>query len=298
MAKLVQENSNKQYVQDFLRGHLLNFLGQYEKLIQSNKFSYADVWKLKKNYLVDLYKVVNKGLRDEVPYAMYCEGEGWKIVYDGESVSGLRGKGFQWIYYIISNPENKVHYRALHELSEDNKSPNEENEEKAFGEGEFEGAIKADQLSVSDASVLVNKSEVQKEELQTYSNLYEKLYLEKEEAVSKGEVTKVDRKLHEINGVLKYLDDKNIEYECDGSKLKFISKGTTETKKVTEKQDHTGTKYKIINDKIKKNYRDALTKLKGIRKAKALHAHLLNSIRKEDGAFIYEPLEDIVWHLD
>ena len=301
MAKLVQENSNKQYVQDFLKNRLISFLSQYEELIQSNQFSYADVWKLKNNYLVDLYKIVNKGLRDDVPYAMYREGEGWKIVYNGESVSGLRGKGFQWIYYIISNPKNKVYYRDLHEWAEGNKN---QNEEEAFDEDELEGVLKADQLSVSDDSVLVNKNAVQKENLQTYSNLYEKLYLEKEQAVSEGKSVKVERKVNEISLFLTHLKENNIDYECDGPKLKFTSKPTpetknfTEAKKTIEKKDHTGTKYKIINDKIKKNYRDALTKLKGIRNAKALHAHLLSSIRKEGGAFIYEPTEDIVWHIN
>ncbi|WP_035242051.1 hypothetical protein [Desulfobacter vibrioformis] len=113
MAKLVQENSTKQYTQEFLRENLVDFLEEYEKLIQSNQFCYADVWKLKNNYLVDLYKIVNKGLRDHVPYAMYREGEGWKIVYGGKSVGGLRGKGFLWIYQVISRPDTQVFYRML-----------------------------------------------------------------------------------------------------------------------------------------------------------------------------------------
>ncbi len=297
MAKRVQENSFKQYTQEFLRENVVAFLEEYENLIQSYQFSYADVWKLKNNYLVDLYKIVNKGLRDEVPYAMYREGEGWKIVYDGESVSGLRGKGFEWIYNIISNPGNKVYYRALHELSEGNKNQNEA-EEDTFGEDALEGAIEADDLSVSDELPLVDKNEAEIIDQKTYQKAYKKLFLEKEEAEAKGNPAKVGRKADEISIFLKHLDDNNIEYECDGSKLKFISKGTTETKKVTEKQDHTGTKYKIINDKIKKNYRDALSKLKSIRKAKELHAHLLKNIVKEGGAFIYKPSEDIVWHID
>ena len=57
-------------------------------------------------------------------------------------------------------------------------------------------------------------------------------------------------------------------------------------------------RYKQIGENIKKNYRDALNLLKKTKDAKDLHAHLLNSIRKEGGAFIYEPSEDIAWHLD
>ncbi len=298
MAKRALENANKQYVQDFLRENLVSFLEKYEKLILSNKFSYANVWQLKENCLIDLYGAVNKGLRDDMPYAMHREGEGWRIVFNGKPISGLRGKGFHWIYYIISNPNNKVYYRDLNELSVDKKKQ----KKATYIENELEGVLKADQLSVSDDSIFVNKNEIQKEELQTYKNLYKKLYLEKEQAVSKGNVTKVDRKMHDIKGVLQYLDENNIEYECKGPELKFKSKATTRTrdlteaKKTTETEDFTGTKYKVINDKIKKNYRDAMKKIKTV--DKNLHSYFSDHIKSEDGAFIYSPPEDIFWHLD
>jgi hypothetical protein len=57
-------------------------------------------------------------------------------------------------------------------------------------------------------------------------------------------------------------------------------------------------RYHKINGKIKKNYRDALGVLKKTKEAEMLHAHFSKYIRSEDGAFIYEPPEDIDWHLD
>ena len=59
-----------------------------------------------------------------------------------------------------------------------------------------------------------------------------------------------------------------------------------------------GTKYKIINDKIKKNYRDAMGKIKSIREAKELHKHFSKHIRSEGGAFIYTPSENIKWYIN
>jgi hypothetical protein len=87
-----------------------------------------------------------------------------------------------------------------------------------------------------------------------------------------------------ISALLKYLDEKNIRYEIKDEKLNFPGLG------------FANTDYKIINDKIKKNYRDAMKKLKTL--DKSLHSYFSEHVRSEGGAFIYEPPEGIDWHLD
>ncbi len=104
MAKLVQENSTKQYTQEFLRENLVDFLEEYEELIQGNKFSYAHVWALKESYLEGLYKEVINGLSEEAPYVMKREGKAWKMVFNGKAISGLRQIGFTYLYHLICNP--------------------------------------------------------------------------------------------------------------------------------------------------------------------------------------------------
>jgi hypothetical protein len=115
MVDLIQENFHKQFVQEFLKDNLIDFLEEYEGLIQSNKFSYAAVWELKESYLEGLFKATRIGLRSEVPYAMYREGESWKIVFNGKAFGGLRGKGFLWIYLTLFHQPSPVYYTSLHD---------------------------------------------------------------------------------------------------------------------------------------------------------------------------------------
>jgi len=110
----VQENSTKQYVQDFLKTNLVYFLEEYEGTIQSNEFSYAHVWQLKEIYLEDLYKEVLKGLSDDALYVMKKEGKAWKIKF-GETISSpLYGRGFAYIYHILSKENDYTDHYELY----------------------------------------------------------------------------------------------------------------------------------------------------------------------------------------
>ncbi len=111
MVDLVQENYTKQYVQEFLKDNLVDFLGKYEDLTRSNSFSYADIWRLKESYLVRLYKSTLKGVSDEAPYVMKRDGEDWKIIYNGDSRGLLKGIGFGYIYHLLEN-ENEEYYHS------------------------------------------------------------------------------------------------------------------------------------------------------------------------------------------
>ncbi len=154
MVDRVQENFTKQYVQEFLKKNLIDFLEEYEERFHSKQFSYAYVWELKESFLEGLYEATNKGLRSDSPYAIYREGEGWRIVFNGKPISGLRGKGFLWIYYIISCPEKKVYYRALQEQFGDTEQKKKEGQR---DEDHIKELIYADQLTLSDSDVFSNK---------------------------------------------------------------------------------------------------------------------------------------------
>ncbi len=111
MAKLVQENSNKQYVQDFLKTNVVDFVEEYEGAIQSNEFSYAHLWSLKDSYLAGLHKATLNGLSEQAPYVMKKEGKGWKMVFNGKTMSGLRQIGFSYLYHLICHP-NEYFFHA------------------------------------------------------------------------------------------------------------------------------------------------------------------------------------------
>jgi len=112
MVDLIQENFHKQYVQEFLKDNLIDFLEEYEGKIQSNQFSYATVWELKESYLEGLYKATLKGLSEDAPYVMKREMDAWKIVFNNiETEKLLIGMGFAYIYYLLCN-ENEYYYHA------------------------------------------------------------------------------------------------------------------------------------------------------------------------------------------
>ena len=113
MIARVQENATKQYAQNFLKIRLVNFLEDYQRSIQENEFSYADIWQLKEIYLEDLYKEVLKGLSDDAPYVMKREGKAWKMVFNGKAISGLRQIGFSYLYHLICNPNEYFFHEDL-----------------------------------------------------------------------------------------------------------------------------------------------------------------------------------------
>ena len=112
MVARIQENYTKQYVQEFLKDNLVDFLEEYEDLIQSNSFSYADIWRLKESYLEGLYKTILKGLSEVAPYVMKREMDAWKIIFNNIKTEKLLiGVGFAYVYYLLCN-ENEYYYHA------------------------------------------------------------------------------------------------------------------------------------------------------------------------------------------
>ncbi|WP_139786921.1 hypothetical protein [Desulfamplus magnetovallimortis] len=60
-VKYVHENYSEKYVQEHLSDDLPNFLQDYQDLLCSRGFSYADVWELKQIHLNALYEATVNG---------------------------------------------------------------------------------------------------------------------------------------------------------------------------------------------------------------------------------------------
>jgi len=112
-VSLVKKNFTKQYVQEFLRDNLIDFLEKYEGLIQSNTFSYAVAWELKEEYLERLHEVTNQGLGLEKPFTFHYVGPGWTIRFNNNFISGLRDSGLQYVYFLLSHPNEYFSYFDL-----------------------------------------------------------------------------------------------------------------------------------------------------------------------------------------
>ena len=277
MVDLVQKNYTKQYVQEFLKGNLVDFLEQYEENIQSNESSYAHIWWLKESYLEGLYKAVDTGLRDDVPYAMYSEGETWRIVFKSETKSFKDDLGFLWIYLALLHQGKPVYYTSLNDTYE-NRPKNIDNDDDIIEYMKY-----TEELSVNYGGNLTKQFYADKRAITEYTKKIEDYLIGAENAKAHGET---DQAI--------YLKDKLDEFIDDLKKTKIdctIKDG--EVKVMPSK--FKDSNYRDINGKIKKNYSDAIKKIK--KENPALHDHFVKYLTKKDGAFIYNQPDNFKWHL-
>ena len=116
MIKFIQSHFEKTYVQNFLLDSYQNFIKEYIKLANKCDCTYAFVWKLKEEFLTDLFDHTKKEVRAEARYSFYNEGKGWRITFDGKTLSSLTGKGFQYLHYLVSNPNKELGHFELSKL--------------------------------------------------------------------------------------------------------------------------------------------------------------------------------------
>ena len=235
MAKRVQENSFKQYTQEFLRENVIDFLEEYEELITGNKFSYASVWELKESYLEGLYKTTNKGLSTEAPYVMSREGKNsWRMVFNNIKVEELlSGVGFAYIYYLLNNENDYYYHSDLILEGKGNESRERKNKVKKKGgvykqddgEAEFYDDVSSDTTSKSESP------EKRREQQEPYYKL--------KKAIKEHEIKLLDAK--------KLGQDEKISQLTE--KLKTLKKYKNETFDPRTKLPREITNQKIKNKK-------------------------------------------------
>ena len=97
---------------------------------------------------------------------------------------------------------------------------------------ELDGVLKADQLSVSDDSVLREQECSSERKFDKHIVTFTKNSIwKRKQAVSEGKSVKVERKVNEISLFLTHLKENNIDYECDGPKAKIYIKTYPRNKK-------------------------------------------------------------------
>lgn len=304
MVELVKKNYFKQYVQEFLRDNLVDFLEEYEELVKGNQFSYAHVWRLKENLLAKLYEVTSIQTKQEIPYSMGLAGEIWIIKFEDEKARFYPNEiGFLWIYNILKNPAKPVYYSWLEDTfgkkaldatehgletltGEDNTSDNDEND--LFDKEIIDGMIFGDRLTTTYSGIVSEQRYVDDATLRQLQTIVDGKIKAREQSRSKGDSTGYQHHEDGLNALLNYLDR---EIGVFAKKCK-PEEGFIKLQARKFKDD----RYKKSATRIKKNYADAMKKIR--ENDPALHQHFVDHIKKQGGAFIYTPPEDIVWHLD
>ncbi len=275
----VRENFSEKYIQDHLKEDLPDFLEEYQRLFCSRVVSYADIWQAKQFALKVLYDTAMEKHSEVASYVMKLEGDAWKIVFDGKAIGGLTEIGFLWIYHAVSNPRKKVYYATLHDryITPKNKSVSSHITEEM---------IKTMQLSKTYSGVLSDQylaplEVVEKKQLQV-----DQMNKAIDDAYANKETEEGEKKERELEDFLEELKtDYQITHKIfKNGKIKLFSEKIKDGR------------YKKIGPSIRKNFTDAMDILaKKKEMTTELHDHLSKYIRREGGAFIYDPPEGFKW---
>lgn len=101
MVQEIRSHFSEPNIHRFAYGQYLSFIMDFISIARRNDFSYASAWQLREDYLGRLYDYMRKGLLEKSRYAFYGEGPTWTIIYDGRTIRGLKGKGFEFIYFLV-----------------------------------------------------------------------------------------------------------------------------------------------------------------------------------------------------
>jgi hypothetical protein len=112
----VKDYFEKGYGLNFINENYEAFIKEYIELSQSLSFSYALIWELKKKYIKPLHEQMHKEARSKARYAFYSEGPTWTITFDGKTLRGLRGKGFEYLHHLVSNKNQSIYPSKLLQL--------------------------------------------------------------------------------------------------------------------------------------------------------------------------------------
>ncbi len=291
IADLVLENRTKQYVQEFLESKLIPFIENYEKLMRIDNFLYAKMWKLKEEYLKMLYDKTMNGLSEDLPNVMKKEGKGWTIRFNGGIPKrALTDRGFRWIYIILSQPkQKKIHYSTMSDIYESNKSKWDKNKDhyqySSNSEKIITSMIKNDDKPLSLTKKMSQQNLADPKMLEAIKNKIENKLEDIITANHDSDFETVRMLKKKLNQFKKQLEECGIKWKID------------ETKNVVVTSDKFDNKITSTTDggSIKKAYDRALEKIRPI--DTDLHTFFSTYIRKEKGAFIYDPPEDFDWHL-
>ena len=107
--KELEPVAGKDYIKYFIDEHYKDYIDDYIDLIQRKDFCLSTIFNLNLKYLRQIYKIHRKEMLFEAKYAFYQEGPSWTITYNGTTIRGLRGKGFDYLHYLVSN-KNESYY--------------------------------------------------------------------------------------------------------------------------------------------------------------------------------------------
>ena len=220
-------------------------------------------------------RVAKKDASVEPQYAFYSEGPTWTITFDGKTIRGLRGKGFEYLHHLVSNKFNDIYPSEFMQLSSapenDFRDPNKQiNLPIDFEDGAEKRDVDFDEIFARDFPIETLDDQF----LEEIKKERTRLHKEVKEAAGNNDLDRKEKAIKDLERFKWHI----AEYLGKKGKIKIFKDGTKKTK-----------------DRIAVNINRALNRIQ--KENKAAYKHFkwaLGSLYTEQ--LSYRPSEDIDWH--
>lgn len=270
IAGEVPGHFGKGYGLNFINENYEVFIKEYIELAQSSYFSYALVWELKVEYLRRLHEQMHKEALLEARYAFFSEGLTWTITFDGITLRGLRGKGFEYIYYLVCNKFKDYSHEDINQL--------DGIEVYHIGRKKSSSPKGSSQTSTKKKGMIDHKAMIYGKSAQEIKRKYKELKESLEDAKREENPIEIKMAQEEYDQFSKF----SYEYFNRHGRVKKFQK-----------------KQKNIRDKIAKNIKEAKDEIEknDLTHNKRIWNHFndaLGGLYRQ--SIVYRPSEDINWH--
>lgn len=266
----ISENQTKQCTLGFLKNNFLAFIDEYIELARQSDFCYGHIWWLKLKYLKQLHEIIREEVREEAKYAFFKEGKHWTIVFNGKTIRGLRGIGFDYLQYLVMYPYKYI--KTIDLLWIDNMRPEDIEDDPAKKHSNPDSG-KGGNPGIGQKETVDSSAIGDKKAFQELKSKYRELERAIEDAKEAGDNINIDLLYEEKDELEKYL------------RKAFNRKGQSRQFR---------DEHKKIKDKIGRSIDRALKALE--KEDKEAEQHFKKSLSPYfSGQIVYTPNEDIDW---
>lgn len=270
LVREVKNYFNKGFGQSFINKHYVKFINEYIKLTQSSFFSYASVLKLKYNYLWLLHNDMRAEVLAESKYAFFYHAPTWTISFDGATISGLKAKGFKYIWFLVERKYKQFHTDELAPIEGDLQ------EESKLTYSDFDKFYQEWQSkSVEGKGKIDIRNKIDKMAKKDLTKYREGLKDDLKEAESMNDPDRINKARWLLES---FEDELKKVIGLKGKERKFIDNSTRTKNRITKSVERALKEIKKNNEQIYKHFHDALKPI-------------------NDFTQCYRPAQDIEWHL-
>ena len=262
--------AEKDYVNKFVEINSQDYIDEYVEIVQRKDFSFSSIYILNLKYLQKLYAIHRKESLNEAKYAFYQEGPTWVITFNGTTIRGLRGKGFDYLHYLVSNKNTSYNPEELNQID----GYSQEQTEKFNSESDLILTDKKYKYSNSNGSGIHHMDMLYGKSENELKKEYYRLRKNKDDAERSNDPILIQQAKENYDNFMEFFSE-------------YASKGGR--KKKFEKKEH-----KNLKNKVAINLKRALERIR--KENPTIWKHFDESLSSPySNDLYYRPPEDLEW---